>query len=55
MIGDDVWIGDGVMILTGCTSIGNGCVVGARTVVTKDVPPYSIIVGNPGKIVKYRI
>jgi len=53
VIGHDVWIGRGAMIMSG-VRIGNGCVIGARTVVTKDCPPYSVVVGNPGKIIKYR-
>jgi acetyltransferase-like isoleucine patch superfamily enzyme len=52
-IGSDVWIGAGCKILGGVT-IGNGCVVGAGSVVTRDLPPYSISVGNPAKIIKYR-
>lgn len=52
-VGNDVWIGTGSTILNGL-KIGNGAIVGANTIVTKDVPPYAIIVGNPGKIVKYR-
>lgn len=52
-IGNDVWIGVEAMILDGI-KVGDGAVIGARTVVTKDVPPYAIIVGSPGKIVKYR-
>jgi len=52
-IEDDVWIGAGAIILTGVT-IGTGSVVGAGSVVTKDIPPYSISVGNPAKVVKNR-
>lgn len=52
-IGNDVWIGAGVNILGGVT-IGNGCVIGAGAVVTKDIDPYSIVIGIPGKIVKKR-
>lgn len=52
-IGNDVWIGQRVMIMGGI-SIGNGAIVGAGAVVTKDVPPYSIIGGVPGHIIKYR-
>jgi acetyltransferase-like isoleucine patch superfamily enzyme len=52
-IGSDVWIGAGCKILGGVT-IGDGCVVGAGSVVTKSLPPYSISVGNPAKVVKYR-
>lgn len=52
-IGHDVWIGSGALILDGKT-IGNGAIVGARAVVTKDVPPYAIVVGAPAKILRYR-
>ena len=50
-IGKNVWIGDKASIMPGVT-IGEGCIVGANTVVTKDVPPYSVVVGSPAKIVK---
>jgi acetyltransferase-like isoleucine patch superfamily enzyme len=52
-VGNDVWIANGVTILSGVT-IGNGSIIGAETVVTKNVPEYSIVVGNPMKIIKYR-
>lgn len=52
-IGSDVWIGAGCKILGGIT-IGNGCVIGAGSVVNKDLPPYSISVGVPAKIIRYR-
>ena len=52
-IGNDVWIGEGATILSG-VEIGDGCIIGSRTVVAKNVTPYSIIVGNPGHIVKKR-
>jgi tetrahydrodipicolinate N-succinyltransferase len=52
-IGNDVWIGRNTIILSG-TTIGDGAVIGAGSVITKDVPPYAIVVGNPGRIVKYR-
>lgn len=50
VIGDDVFIGARAIILKGVT-IGEGAVIGAGAVVTKDIPPYSIAVGNPAKIV----
>jgi len=53
VIGSDVWIGTDVMILSGVT-IGHGALIAAKTVVTKDVPPYAIVAGNPGRIKKYR-
>ncbi len=52
-IGNDVWIGHGATILSG-VHIGDGAVIGAKTVVTKDVAPYAIVVGNPGRMVKKR-
>ncbi len=48
-IGHDVWIGELAIILPGVRSIGNGAIIGAGSIVTKDVPPYSIVVGNPAK------
>lgn len=53
IIGNDVWIGTNAIVLNG-VRIGNGAVIGANTVVTKDVPPYAIFVGNPGKVIKFR-
>lgn len=52
-IGNDVWIAMGVMILPGVT-IGDGVIVGAGSVVTKDLPPYTLAVGNPCKVIKQR-
>lgn len=51
VIGDDVWIGGGAIICPGVT-IGEGVTVGAGSVVTKNVPPYTIVGGNPAKILK---
>lgn len=53
-IGDDVWIGARVIVLPGCKKIGKGVIIGAGAVVTKDIPEYSIVGGNPAKVVKYR-
>ena len=50
-IGDDCWIGGNAIICPGVT-IGNGCVIGAGAVVTKDIPDYSMAVGNPAKVIK---
>lgn len=52
-IGNDVWIGLNAVIMDGVT-IGNGAVIGTHAVVTKDVPPYAIVVGLPAKILRYR-
>lgn len=53
IIEDDVWIGANATILKGI-KIGKGAVIGAGSVVTKDVPEYAIAVGNPARVVKYR-
>ncbi|MDP4240592.1 MAG: acyltransferase [Bacteroidota bacterium] len=53
-IEDDVWIGVRAMILPGCKHIGKGVIIGAGAVVTKDIPDYAIVGGNPAKIIKYR-
>ena len=50
---DDVWIGHSAIIMSGVT-LGQGSIVAAGAVVTKDVPPYAIVGGNPAKIIKYR-
>jgi len=52
-IEDGVWVGCNVIILKGVT-IGKGAVVAAGAVVTKDVPPYAIVGGNPAKVIKFR-
>lgn len=52
-IGNDVWIGIGATILSG-VSVGNGAVIATRSVVTKDVPAYAIVGGNPARIIRYR-
>lgn len=53
IICDDTWIGCNAVILKGVT-IGRGAIVGAGSIVTKSVPPYAIVGGNPAKIIRYR-
>lgn len=53
VIGNDVWIGYGSLIMQGVT-IGDGAVVAAGSVVTKDIPPYAIVGGNPARIIRNR-
>lgn len=53
VIENDVWIGDGAVIYGGVT-IHNGAVIAGHSVVTKDVPAYSVVGGNPGRILKFR-
>jgi acetyltransferase-like isoleucine patch superfamily enzyme len=53
IIEDDVWIGSNVVILSGVT-VGRGSIIGAGSIVTKDIPKYSIVGGNPAKIIKSR-
>ncbi len=52
-IGNDVWIGANAFIRGGVT-IGHGAIIGAHAVITKDVEPYSIVVGNPARVIKKR-
>ncbi len=52
-IENDIWIGAGAIVLDGIT-IGKGSVIGAGAVVTKDIPPYSVAVGVPAKVIKKR-
>lgn len=54
VIGNDVWIGQNVVILPGCHNIGNGAVIGAGAVVTKNIEPYTIYAGNPARIIRKR-
>ena len=53
VIGNDVWIGWGATILSGVT-IGDGAVIGARSLVSKDVPPYTVVGGNPARMIYKR-
>lgn len=53
-IGNDVWIGHNAVIMPHVREIGDGAVVGAGSVVHKDVPPYAVVVGNPARVVRFR-
>jgi acetyltransferase-like isoleucine patch superfamily enzyme len=53
IIGNDVWIGTDALILSG-VKIGDGAVIAARSVVTKDIAPYSIVAGNPAQVIRFR-
>jgi virginiamycin A acetyltransferase len=53
IIGNDVWLGYDALIMSG-VNIGDGAVIGARAVVTKDVPPYTVVAGSPARIIKTR-
>ncbi|QGP78201.1 antibiotic acetyltransferase [Sphingobium sp. CAP-1] len=54
VIEDDVWIGHNVMILPGCKFVGRGAIIGAGAVVTRDVPAYAIVAGNPARKLRDR-
>lgn len=53
ILGHDVWVGRDAMIMDGL-SIGTGAVVGAQSLVNKDVPPYAIVAGTPARVIRYR-
>lgn len=53
-IGNDVWIGYGVIITAGCKRIGDGAIIGAGSVVTNDVDAYEVVAGNPARLIKRR-
>jgi hypothetical protein len=53
VLGADVWLGHGVIVLPG-VSIGTGAAVGAGAVVTKDLPPFAVAVGNPARVLRFR-
>lgn len=52
-IGNDVWIGTEAIILSG-VQIGDGAVIGARSVISQNVPPYAIVAGSPARLIRYR-
>ncbi len=54
VIGHDVWIGRNALITSNVRRIGNGAVVGAGAIVTKDVPPYAVVAGNPAHLIRFR-
>jgi len=53
VVGNDVWIGFEALIMTGVT-IGDGAIIGSRSIVTKDVKPYEIVAGSPAKVIRKR-
>lgn len=53
VVGNDVWLGYEAVIMPGVT-IGDGAIIAAKSIVVKDIPPYSIVGGNPAKIIKQR-
>jgi acetyltransferase-like isoleucine patch superfamily enzyme len=50
-LGENTWVGNGAIIMA---NVGRDCIIGAGTVVTNDIPPGSIVAGNPGKVVRSR-
>jgi virginiamycin A acetyltransferase len=53
-IGHDAWIGERAIITPGCSRVGVGAVIGAGAVVTKDVPDFGVVAGNPAKLLRFR-
>lgn len=53
VLGNDVWIGDGAVVVPGVT-VGTGAVIGANSVVTRDVPPYAVVGGIPARVIRHR-
>lgn len=53
-ISDDVWVGHNAIILPSVAEIGRGAVIAAGSIVTKNVPPFAVVGGNPAKVIKYR-
>ena len=53
VIGNDVWLGDGAVVMPGAR-IGSGVIVGARAVVSGEVPDYAVVAGNPGRVIRHR-
>ena len=54
VIGNDVWIGDQVLLLPGVTTVGDGAVIGAGSVVTRSVPAFAVVAGNPARVIRHR-
>jgi len=54
VIGNDVWIGNNVTFSSQGIHVGDGAVIAANSLVTKDIPPYTIVGGNPARFIKYR-
>ena len=54
VIKDDVWIGARVIVLPACQRIGKGAIIGAGSVVTKDIQDYAVVGGNPARVIRYR-